>query len=118
MGGAAGEAYANTLKSPGMQPEHVLAREAIQNSVDAGLDGRKVRVRFRHLSLTGAAKKAFVNAADLNAIADRAQHLELAKPNCLEVLDKPRTALSLVYVEDYNAEGLSGDPHDKGSNFY
>jgi hypothetical protein len=37
MGGAAGEAFANTLKSPGMHPEHVLAREAIQNSVDAGL---------------------------------------------------------------------------------
>ena len=35
MGGAAGEAYANTLKSPGMPPEHVLAREAIQNAAFA-----------------------------------------------------------------------------------
>ena len=39
MGGAPGEAYANTLKSTGMPPEHVLAREAIQNSVDAGIEG-------------------------------------------------------------------------------
>ncbi len=60
MGGAAGEAYANTLKSPGMQPEHVLAREAIQNSVDAGLEGEKVRVVFRHKLLTGSAKAEFV----------------------------------------------------------
>jgi hypothetical protein len=41
MGGAAGEAYANTLKSLGMQ--HVLAREAIQNSVDAGIEGENSR---------------------------------------------------------------------------
>ncbi len=65
MGGAAGEAYANTLKSPGMQPEHVLAREAIQNSVDAAVEGEKVRVSFRHVRLTGAEKAAFVDAAGL-----------------------------------------------------
>ena len=50
MGGAAGEAYANTLKSPGMQPEHVLAREAIQNSVDAGLEPPRVSWRLFGLS--------------------------------------------------------------------
>lgn len=118
MGGAAGEAYANTLKSPGMQPEHVLAREAIQNSVDAALEGRKVRVCFRQSALIGAAKQAFVEAAGLPAIAARGAELQLPTPNCLSTLDKVRTPLSLLYVEDYNAEGLSGDPHDKGSNFY
>lgn len=118
MGGAAGEAYANTLKSPGMRPEHVLAREAIQNSVDAAIDGAKVRVCFRHQLVSGVAKAAFVEAAGLSGIAGRSDHLELASPNCLSTLDKPRTPLSLLYVEDHNAEGLSGDPHDKGSNFY
>lgn len=118
MGGAAGEAYANTLKSPGMQPEHVLAREAIQNSVDAGLEGEKVRVCFRHVLLTGAAKAAFVDAAGLADMTPRVSHLELASPNCFSALDKPRTPLSLLYVEDHHAEGLSGDPHEKGSNFY
>lgn len=118
MGGAAGEAYANTLKSPGMQPEHVLAREAIQNSVDAGLDGEKVQVCFRHVQLTNTAKTSFVETAGLKYIAERIDELELAVPNCLTSLDKPRTPLSLLYVEDHNAVGLSGDPHDKGSNFY
>lgn len=118
MGGAAGEAYANTLKSPGMQPEHVLAREAIQNSVDAALEGEKVRVVFRHTQLIGSAKAAFIEASGLRNIAERSEHLELPTPNCFETLDKPRTPLSLLYVEDHNAEGLSGDPHDKGSNFY
>jgi len=117
MGGAAGEAYANTLKSPGMHPEHVLAREAIQNSVDAGV-GSKVAVRFRASVITGVKKTAFVEHADLRGIAARAQALELAGTNCLQSLDKPKTPLRLLYVEDYNAEGLSGGAHDKGSNFY
>jgi hypothetical protein len=118
MGGAAGEAFANTLKSPGMHPEHVLAREAIQNSVDAGLSGQKVEVRFRATVVSGAKKASFVAAAGLKDIAARARELQLAGLTCLSTLDKPRTALQLLYVEDYNAEGLSGDPHDKGSNFY
>jgi hypothetical protein len=117
MGGAAGEAYANTLKSPGMHPAHVLARESIQNSVDAGFGSAKVAVKFRATALLNTAKKNFIAAAGLEDIAARAAALELG-PNCLATLDKPKAPLSLLYVEDYNAEGLSGDPHDKGSNFY
>ena len=117
MGGAAGEAFANTLKSPGMLPEHVLAREAIQNSVDAG-NGAKVEVRFRSTTVKNAKKTAFVQAADLARIAERLKELTLSGPNCLSTLDKPQKELCLLYVEDYNAVGLSGDPHDKDSNFY
>ena len=117
MGGAAGEAFANTLKSPGMLPEHVLAREAIQNSVDAG-SGAKVEVRFRASVIKGAKKSAFVQAADLGRIAERSKELMLSGPNCLATLEMPQKELSLLYVEDYNAVGLSGAPHDKDSNFY
>ena len=117
MGGAAGEAFANTLKSPGMLPEHVLAREAIQNSVDAG-SGGKVEVRFRASVVKGTKKEAFVQAADLGSIAERSEELMLSEPNCLTTLGKSQKELRLLYVEDYNAVGLSGDPHDKGSNFY
>lgn len=116
MGGAAGEAYANTLKSPGMPPAHVLAREAIQNSVDAG-NGSKVAVHFRATTLANAAKREFSEAAGLADIAARTKELQLG-PNSLGMLDKPRTPLSLLYVEDYNADGLSGEPHDSGSNFF
>jgi hypothetical protein len=69
MGGAAGEAFANTLKSPGMHPEHVLAREAIQNSVDAGLAGAKVEVHFR-------------------ASAERVNDIET--PRCINLVSKDR----------------------------
>lgn len=117
MGGAAGEAFANTLASPGMLPAHVLAREAIQNSVDAGTGG-KVEVRFRSDALSGARKAAFIEAAGLSDIAARVADLRLNGPNCLHTLDKPRSAIPLLYVEDYNAIGLGGDPHDPKSNFY
>jgi hypothetical protein len=117
MGGATGEAFANTLKSAGMEPEHVLAREAIQNSVDAGLKGVKVGVKFRAASLTNTAKRDFVAAAGLADIAVRSAVLGLA-PNGLSNLGKARIPLSLLYVEDYNAEGLSGSPHDSHSNFF
>lgn len=116
MGGAAGEAYANTLKSPGMPPAHVLAREAIQNSVDAG-NGAKVAVRFRATTLANTSKKNFIDAADLADIAERAEALQLG-PNSLSTIDKARTPLQLLYVEDFNAEGLSGEPHESTSNFY
>ncbi|MEI6761940.1 MAG: hypothetical protein WCO22_15980 [Betaproteobacteria bacterium] len=116
MGGAAGEAYANTLKSPGMPPAHVLAREAIQNSVDAG-NGSKVAVKFRATNLVNSAKKGFIDAAGLADIAERAEALQLG-PNSLLTIEKARTPLQLLYVEDFNAEGLSGEPHDSTSNFY
>lgn len=117
MGGAPGEAYANTLTSTGMLPAHVLAREAIQNSVDAG-DGKKVRVCFRHATVTASRKDAFIAAAALDAIGARREQLQLASPNCLESLDRPRTPLSLLYVEDHGCVGLDGDPHDRASNFH
>lgn len=118
MGGAAGEAYASGLMSAGMQPEHVLDREAIQNSVDATNNGAKARVVFRRRVLTGAAKLAFIKDSGLEEIAKRVTDLQLPNPNCFDSLDKPRKELALLYVEDHDAAGLAGDPHDKNSNFY
>jgi hypothetical protein len=61
MGGAAGEAFTNTLASAGMPLAAVLAREAIQNSVDAkAASDSRVRVRFNTKLLSGAAKGGFV----------------------------------------------------------
>ena len=116
MGGAAGEAYANTLKSPGMPPAHVLAREAIQNSVDAG-NSAKVLVRFRATEVSASVKKNFVAAAGLAGIAERASVLQLG-PNSLGKINEPAFPLQLLYVEDFHTEGLSGEAHDSSSNFY
>jgi DNA mismatch endonuclease Vsr len=118
MGGASGEAFTNTLLSSGMSPAEVLARESIQNSVDASSKGSSVQVRYRAVELKGADKKTFVAAAALPVIRDRADSLRLVSPHCLESLDQ-KTPLRLLFIEDYNTVGLDGDePHNPSSRFY
>lgn len=118
MGGATGEAFTNTLASSGMSPASVLAREAVQNSVDAHAEGeQKVRVDFVAKALSGNPKRAFVEAAGLNRIASRADKLGFKEPNCIGTLDKDGVALNLLYINDYNTTGLQGDPDDSDSKF-
>jgi hypothetical protein len=74
MGGAAGEAFTNTLAASDMLPEHVLGREAIQNSSDAAANGSKVSVRFRTTVLSGASKLQFVEAARLESLVQRKEN--------------------------------------------
>lgn len=119
MGGAAGEAYSNILESSGMHPAGVLAREAIQNSVDAKhpeID--KVSMNFVVRSIEGEGKSQFVEAAGLGRLGARLDNLKLRSPNCLETLDKPETPVTLLYIEDHGTTGLEGDPSDPDSKFY
>ena len=52
MGGPTGEGYRNTLNASGFSKEAVLAREAIQNSVDAHDKGEDVvSISLRQLQL-------------------------------------------------------------------
>lgn len=119
MGGAAGEAYTNTLAASGMHPASVLAREAIQNSVDARVaDDRKVRVEFVARTLVGDAKASFVKQAGLAAFLPRKDKLGFKEPNCIGSLDKANAALNLLYINDYNTTGLQGDPSSPDSKFY
>jgi hypothetical protein len=66
MGGATGEAFVNTLFGTGMKSAAVLAREVIQNSVDAAADSKKVKLTFRRVTLTGKEKRAFVKSLGLD----------------------------------------------------
>lgn len=119
MGGAAGEAYSNILESSGMHPAGVLAREAIQNSVDAKhRDVDKVSMNFIARSIDGAAKSQFVEAAGLRRLAGRLEELKLRSPNCLEALDSSDAPIKLLYIEDHGTTGLEGDPGDPDSKFY
>ncbi|MBY3558576.1 hypothetical protein [Rhizobium laguerreae] len=119
MGGAAGEAFTNTLASSGMHPAAVLAREAIQNSVDARAKGDgKVSVRFVAKSLTRAEKKKFFITAGLGTLQERITSLKIPVPNCLSSIPESATPLNLLYIDDYNTTGLEGDPKDPDSKFY
>ncbi|WP_019832711.1 hypothetical protein [Sphingomonas sp. PR090111-T3T-6A] len=118
MGGATGEAFTNTLASSGMAPASVLAREAIQNSVDAHAEGeQKVRVEFVAKAITGKDKTAFVAAAGLTAIAQREAKLGFKEPNCIADLQNGKKPMTLLFVNDYNTTGLAGDPSDTDSKF-
>lgn len=119
MGGAAGEAFTNTLASTGMSRAAVLAREAIQNSVDARQENDgKVLVRFRAQSLKGTEKENFVKAARLQEIKKHKSELHLQPPNCFEDLDGPDTEIKLLFVEDFYTTGLDGDPFEASSKFH
>ncbi|TPL03744.1 MULTISPECIES: hypothetical protein [unclassified Mesorhizobium] len=119
MGGAVGEAYTNTLASSGMHPEAVVAREAIQNSVDARAEeNQKVSVDFVTKALTGAHKAAFAKAAGLPSIQERADRLGFRDPNCITTISDKQTPLRLLYINDHGTTGLKGDPSSSDSNFY
>lgn len=117
MGGATGNAFANTLQAGGMAPEAELAREAIQNSCDAAKQGeRRVRVVFRIVTLNGDRKNGFL--ADLalgQGIGERIGSVALSSYNCLA---SPSHMLHLLFVEDYGTIGLRGDPHNRQSHFH
>ena len=119
MGGATGEAYTNTLLGTGMKPSEVLARESIQNSSDAQLEGNKVAVAFRRVSLTGTDKRRFVRALGLESeFAARKRKLQLQQGNCISTLGKLDAPLDLLYIEDFGTHGLYGMPHDPESHFF
>lgn len=121
MGGATGEAFANTLLGTGMSPDGVLAREAIQNSCDAANDPdkEKVRIVFRRITLKGDEKKRFVAQLGLDGeIHKRKEHLDLPPGNCLEKITDADKPLHLLFIEDYQTHGLYGDPHDDSSHFF
>lgn len=121
MGGATGEAYSNILLGTGMDPSAVLAREAIQNSVDAAADEAtdKVKVIFRRVVLSGAAKERFVNTLAMDeAFSERHKVLDLQTGNCFLHLHDSSKPLELLYIEDFGTHGLFGDPHSASSHFH
>lgn len=108
MGGAGGEAFKSVFNGTGRDPAATLAREAVQNSVDAALEeDETVEVQFNFRQLTGDDKAKFFQSASLNEMVDRRDHLGLIDSNCLRQADDP---LDLLYVEDYGTTGLAGDP--------
>lgn len=119
MGGATGEAYNNPLLGTGLDPAAVLAREAIQNSVDAHVGSEKVRIEFRKVTLLGKEKQDFVRTLSLKpTMTSRYESLKLPRETCLTSLDDLDAPLTLLYIEDYETHGLYGDPHDPESHFF
>lgn len=100
--------------------EHFLAREVIQNSIDARLDNTQpVRVVFE-------LKKAILS--DVPGLSELRDYYELAKEyasdqeGAAEFYDRALTTLSksevlFLRAGDYNTKGLDGTDEDTGSNW-
>ena len=111
-GGAEGEAYRIVFNGSGFDAAERVAREAIQNSVDAAHlrdDGsmESPRVSFQIKVLEGQERDAFRRTARLDDIALRKDELDLSEPNALQ---DNETVLRILYVSDRGTTGLSGDP--------
>lgn len=120
MGGAAGEAFSNVLLATGLDPSGVLAREAIQNSVDAfdQRQGDKVKVAFRQEMLTGDAKSSLVSKLGLLQLVQRKWAFDQQPGSCIDTLEIFEQPLGILLIEDFGTHGLSGEPHSSHSHFY
>lgn len=106
-GGAGGEVFRAVFNGSGFDAAELLAREAIQNSVDAQRDGEKPMVTVATRLLEGQEYETFWEAARLDDLAKRADALDLPPGNALS--EKPES-LRVLYIEDRGTTGLEGDP--------
>jgi hypothetical protein len=97
-----------------------LAREVIQNSVDASRDPKFtnlfgdgiLRVHFRFEAFTGEEKKDLVAALNLEELRARSENLGPSAAaatidNCLRFLDSDQP-IRLLFVDEYGASGMYG----------
>ncbi len=87
----------------------LLAREAIQNSVDAQNDpSTKIKIVVREVILTGSHKKNFLNHLDLDAFHDRRAFIPELRSDCILDHQDDNEELRLIFIEDFHTHGLYG----------
>ncbi|MBB5515740.1 hypothetical protein FHS89_001760 [Rubricella aquisinus] len=111
-GGAGGEVFKSIFNGSGLDAAERLAREALQNSVDAAREGETPRVSLRMHAYSDADLDRFWHGAGLDAIAARVGVLGLHTGNAFET--KPET-LRVLHVVDSGTTGLAGDPTSPSS---
>lgn len=115
-GGAAGDVTGQLTNGIPLSSAERLARESIQNSVDARTEkpNGSVRVDFRFKQLGAAEWEKFKKVSCLKDIVEREESLKLSKLNGLKKTSQP---IQLLFIDDYDTTGLSGAPEDPQSHF-
>lgn len=123
MGGAHDGAYRNPLTGSGLEAEHLLARESIQNSVDARREGEVVEVRFRLDTPSSERLQGLGNAIGLleaGGPIERSMDAEdfgLSEADFFEAqLDADRKPQNILYIEDFGTHGLGGPSDNSDTN--
>ena len=113
MGGSHSGAYRNPLSNSGLVKEHKLAREAIQNSVDARREDGIVQVHFRQQSVDEQRINQIAHHLQLlspTGPTERGmsvQELGLAPGHFFEAaLDADTHPQKILFIEDYQTLGL------------
>ena len=129
MGGSHHGVYLNPLNAAKFGTEVLLARESVQNSVDA-YDGvsKAVKVRFTQETLgieSLSALAELLGLMDVGSPTDRSNRgidLGLSEGNFLDaVLDPQHTTQRTLKIEDFGTEGLGGPltgSSDRDARFY
>lgn len=105
-----GEMNADPIEGEFFSTDHLdsladaLVRETIQNSLDAGLPGQKVRVRFRITD--PVPRNRHWSEFYLSGLSP---HIASDKSG-LPDLPRPREPLNFLVIEDFGTRGLEGDP--------
>ena len=127
MGGAQSTAWTpDTLEGSDLSSEERIAREAIQNSVDATLDGLNTEMLVCGRSLSGAEAKEFSNLLKLEnpgSPASRYDKLGLPTNNIFQQFASGHSdsSIQLAVIEDRNTFGLgyvNGEDHFRSLCLY
>ena len=86
-------------------PAQALIRESVQNSLDAALDGSRVRIRF--FLATG---EHSASAESVHRYFEGAWPHLAAEKNGLQAPPSPAHSCPFLVVEDFGTSGLTGDP--------
>lgn len=101
----------------------VVAREAIQNIIDASLDnGNPARAEF-HLHPEEEIEKVIPNLDDLKRIMRTCREYYSGNKQCvahfdhaIKILKSP--TIPVLQISDYNTKGLGGDDDDRKGDYY
>lgn len=111
MGGAGGGAYRNPLAAVGIPATELFVREVIQNSVDRAESGKPVRILFREERLEGDDMSRVSDTLDLGLSSPLVNREGLLPSRGTEAPLLPES-LSVLYVEDFETQGLGGTDRD------
>ena len=120
MGGARATAYQDTLEGSDLSSDARIAREAIQNSVDATLTGQKTEILVWAKALSDqetARFKGLLRLDSPNSPKGRLDKLGLRDGNAFERIVSGDGGVRVAIIEDRNTCGLGYDEKDDKDRF-
>ena len=121
MGGARATAWRDTLEGANFSQEARIAREAIQNSVDATLPNEKTEIVVRNKTLSAAEMVSVRDALALDSAdspVGRHDALGLPDGNAFQrIAQGAKGGVRTTVIEDYKTCGLGYDANDGKDRF-